>query len=210
MEPLKGIDMKAHTIPRKDKLRNKRFEDLANSSPTTIWMSDESGLTIFINKRWMEITGQHVDDALDYGWLDMVHPDDREEMGSAFLKAKEAEHVFFGEYRLKQATGDYRWVSDTGSPRIDNHGNFLGYIGGVVDIHDEKTAKEALFLSNERFEAAIEAVEGVMWICDEHGNFIDKQPEWESLTGQTFEEYRGLGWDKYVHQEDIDQYLATV
>lgn len=201
--------MGAQSISRIDKLRNRRFEVLANNSPTIIWMSDESGLTIFVNKRWMEITGQHVNDALEYGWLEMVHPEDREAVGSTFLSAKKAEHVFFGQYRLKQATGDYRWVSDTGSPRIDNHGNYLGYIGGVIDIHDEKIAKEALFLSNERFEAAIEAIEGVMWICDEFGNFIDKQSEWENLTGQTFEEYRGLGWAKHVHPDDIDQYLAT-
>jgi diguanylate cyclase (GGDEF)-like protein/PAS domain S-box-containing protein len=209
MEPLQGIDMNAPAIIRIDKLRNKRFEDLANNSPTIIWMSDKSGLTIFINKRWMEITGQPVNDALGYGWLEMVHPDDREEMGSTFLKAKEAEHVFFGKYRLKQADGDYRWVSDTGSPRIDNDGNYLGYIGGVIDIHDGKTAQEALFLSNERFEAAIEAIEGVMWISDAHGNFIDKQSDWENLTGQTFEEYRGLGWAKHVHPDDIDLFLAT-
>jgi diguanylate cyclase (GGDEF)-like protein/PAS domain S-box-containing protein len=201
--------MNAPAIIRIDKLRNKRFEDLANNSPTIIWMSDKSGLTIFINKRWMEITGQHVNDALGYGWLEMVHPDDREVMGSTFLKAKEAEHVFFGKYRLKQADGDYRWVSDTGSPRIDNDGNYLGYIGGVIDIHDGKTAQEALFLSNERFEAAIEAIEGVMWISDAHGNFIDKQSDWENLTGQTFEEYRGLGWAKQVHPDDIDLFLAT-
>lgn len=201
--------MNVQPIIRNDKLKNKRFEDLANNSPTIIWMSDEYGLTIFINKRWMEITGQNVNDALGYGWLEMIHPDDREEMGSTFLRAKEAKHVFFGKYRLKQATGDYRWVSDTGSPRIDNNGTYLGYIGGVIDIDDEKAAKEALFLSNERFEAAIEAVEGVMWICDGHGNFIEKQSEWEDLTGQTFEEYHGLGWSKSVHPDDIDQYLAA-
>jgi len=201
--------MNVQPIIRNDKLKNKRFEDLANNSPTIIWMSDEYGLTRFVNNRWMEITGQNVNDALGYGWLEMVHPDDREEIGSTFLREKEAKHVFFGKYRLKQATGDYRWVSDTGSPRIDNNGTYLGYIGGVIDIDDEKAAKEALFLSNERFEAAIEAVEGVMWICDGHGNFIDKQSEWEDLTGQTIEEYRGLGWAKCVHPDDIDKYLAA-
>lgn len=206
----KGIDMNVQSIIRNDKLRNKRFEDLANNSPTIIWMSDESGSTIFINKRWMEITGQVVNDALGYGWLEMVHPEDREEMGLTFFRAKEAEHVFFGQYRLKQTTGDYRWVSDTGSPRIDNNGAFLGYIGGVIDIDDGKTAEEALFLSNERFEAAIEAVEGFMWICDGHGNFVDNQSEWEDLTGQTMEEYRDLGWADAVHPDDIDQYLVAV
>jgi PAS domain S-box-containing protein len=206
----KVLDMNVQPIFRNDKFKNKRFEDLANNSPTIIWMSDEFGSTIFINVRWMEITGQDVNDALGYGWLEMVHPDDREEVGSTFLNAKKAEHVFFGKYRLKQTTGDYRWVSDTGSPRIDNNGTYLGYIGGVIDIEDEKAAKEELFISNERFEAAIEAVEGVMWISDGHGNFIDEQLEWESLTGQTFKEYRGLGWTNYVHPDDIDQYLATL
>ena len=201
--------MNTLSIIRNSNLSNKRFEDLANNSPTIIWMSNESGSTIFINKRWMEITGQDVNDALGYGWLEMVHPDDREETGLRFLKAKEAENVFFGKYRLRQATGEYRWVSDNGSPRIDNNGTYLGYIGGVVDIQDVKAAEEALFLSNERFEAAIKAIDGVMWICDGYGNFIDQQLEWECLTGQTFEDYRGLGWSKSVHPDDKEQFLAA-
>lgn len=80
--------MNVQPIIRVDKLKSKRFADLANISPTIIWMSDESGLTIFTNKRWTEITGQDVNDALGYGWLEMVHPDDRQEMGSTFLREK--------------------------------------------------------------------------------------------------------------------------
>lgn len=201
--------MCAESTSLHDPLANKRFEDLANNSPTIIWMSDESGTTIFINKRWTEITGQKVQDALGYGWLEMVHPDDREEMGQRFLAAKEAEGVFFGRYRLKSVTGEYRWVADTGSPRIDNNGVYLGYIGGVIDIHERQIAEDALFISNERFKAAIDAVEGLMWICDAQGNFIANQPQWETLTGQTFEEYQGFGWAKHIHPDDQEQYLAA-
>ena len=202
--------MSKNSLSEHKLFRNKRFEDLANNSPNIIWMSDVSGTTIFINKKWTEVTGQLVKDALGYGWLEMVHPDDRQQMGDDFLKAKVSEQVFSGRYRLRTITGAYRWVADTGSPRIDNNGSYLGYIGGVVDIHEAKTSEEALYVSNERFRAAIDAIEGLMWITDEAGNFLNEQPEWEKLTGQTFSEYQGFGWTAHIHPDDLEKYLASV
>lgn len=61
---------------------------------------------------------------------------------------------------------------------------------------------QALRESEERFEAAVKAVEGVLWTNNPKGEMEGEQPGWAHLTGQSFQEYQGYGWADRVHPED--------
>ncbi|MCC5611292.1 PAS domain-containing protein [Nostoc sp. CHAB 5834] len=60
----------------------------------------------------------------------------------------------------------------------------------------------ALQQSQERFQAAIEAVEGILWTNDATGQMVGIQPGWTALTGQTQDQYQGYGWAAAVHPDD--------
>jgi PAS domain S-box-containing protein len=62
--------------------------------------------------------------------------------------------------------------------------------------------QRALKESEERFQAAIIAVQGILWTNDAKGRMVGPQPGWATLTGQTEEEYQGYGWSKTVHPDD--------
>ena len=53
-----------------------------------------------------------------------------------------------------------------------------------------------------RFQAAIQAVEGVLWTGDASGHMVGEQPGWAALTGQKLAEYQGYGWADAVHPDD--------
>lgn len=188
----------------------RRYRELLQDAPTIVWMVDENGNGVFANHRWTEVTGQTLEESLGSGWTQVIHSDDADRVHEIFQTACKTQSVYFAEYRLRTASGEYRWVIDTASPRIGKDGAFLGYIGGIVEIHERRMAEKALFLSNERFKAAIQAVEGVMWTTDAQGDFVDLQPQWERITGQSFDEYKGKGWSKAIHPDDIEAYLSTV
>ena len=57
--------------------------------------------------------------------------------------------------------------------------------------------------SEERFRAAINAVNGILWTNNAQGKMVGEQTGWASLTGQTLEEYQGYGWTKMVHPDDV-------
>jgi signal transduction histidine kinase len=59
---------------------------------------------------------------------------------SAFDRCKS----FTTEYRLRRREGDYRWIMNTGVPRINADGLFAGYIGSALDVTSRKLAEEAL------------------------------------------------------------------
>jgi PAS domain S-box-containing protein len=122
-----------------------RFRLVANTAPVMIWMSGTDKLCIYVNRPWLDFTGRTIEQELGSGWVDPIHPEDRERSFDLYAEAFDSRHSFTMEYRLLRHDGEYRWVLDSGVPRFDNDGSFAGYIGSAVDVTDHKKAEEALF-----------------------------------------------------------------
>lgn len=75
-------------------------------------------------------------------------------------------------------------------------------IGFIRDITDRVEVHERLAASEARFRAAIGAVDGVLWTNDASGRMVGEQPGWAGLTGQSPDQYQGLGWADAVHPDD--------
>ena len=80
-------------------------------------------------------------------------------------------------------------------------------VGAKLERATEKAreASERVSLvqrEKERFRAAVEAVQGVLWTNDAAGRMIGEQPGWAALTGQNLQEYEGYGWASAVHPDD--------
>ena len=132
----------------------RRFRTMADSAPVMIWVTDPTATCTYLNERWYEFTGTTAKQGLGLGWLDAVHPDDRESSGAVFLVANARREAFRLEYRLRRHDGAYRWAIDSGTPRFGPGGEFLGYIGSVIDIDERKTLEEQL---RERADQLAEA-----------------------------------------------------
>jgi PAS domain S-box-containing protein len=121
-----------------------RFRNMADHAPVMIWVTEADGSCSFLGKTWYQFTGRAAADSLGFGWIDAVHPDDRNAAREIFLAANERQEAFAHEYRLQGRNGQYYWVMDAASPRFDDNGTFLGYIGSVIDITKRKQDEEAL------------------------------------------------------------------
>ncbi len=119
-----------------------RFRNMADNAPVIIWVTDPDGTCTFISKSWYEFTGQTPEDGQGFGWLDAIHPDDREVAEREFRTANAEQKAFRLEYRLRRTNGEWRWAIDAAAPRFCSDGTFLGYIGSVLDIHERRTAEE--------------------------------------------------------------------
>lgn len=72
------------------------------------------------------------------------------------------------------------------------------------ELEVRRKTEAELKASNDRFRAAIDAVQGVLWTNDAEGRMEGEQPGWSALTGQTYEQYRGYGWASVVHPDDAE------
>ncbi len=117
-------------------LREAYFRTLIDAAPVMLWTTDPTGYCTYLSQRWSNFTGRPVEQDQGLGWTENIHPDEHENAKAAFLAANAARTVFEIDYRLRRHDGSYRWVVDTGLPRFDENGEFAGFVGTVIDVHD--------------------------------------------------------------------------
>lgn len=147
---------RAEEALRQAELRLRAFTDTA---PAMLWVTEADGRCTHLSLGWYAFTGQQEHEALGFGWLDVVHPDDRERTRTAFTTANAARAPFELEHRIRRVDGEYRWVIDAGRPRTGEDGAFSGYVGSVIDIHDRRTTEA-------RLDFAVTSGEVGLWSCD--------------------------------------------
>jgi PAS domain S-box-containing protein len=120
-----------------------RFEAVADSVPAMLWVTDAGGACTFLSRAWYEFTGQSSAAGLQFGWLEAVHPEDRDHARHVFEAAQQRKDQFWNDYRVRRADGSYGWALAGGRPHFAGD-SFLGYVGIVMDITDRKRAEGAL------------------------------------------------------------------
>jgi PAS domain S-box-containing protein len=143
-----------------------RFRNMADNAPVMMWVTDPSGFCTYLNARWYEFTGQTLREGEGYGWLDAVHPDDRRTAEAAFVSANAERRDYRVDFRLRRADGVYRWTIDAAAARFSPDGEFLGYVGSVIDIDERREAEERLAFNEEQLRLAIEVGEIGQWDVD--------------------------------------------
>ncbi|HEY9659759.1 MAG TPA: PAS domain-containing protein, partial [Allocoleopsis sp.] len=133
-----------------------QFRNMADNTPVIIWLTDATGYCTYLSRRWYDLSGQTQDAGLGFGWLDVVHPDDRERTRITFLSAHEHREPLWVEYRLRRRNGDYCWVLDTASPWIGADGQFKGYIGSATDISERKQLELSLQASEAKLSRILD------------------------------------------------------
>ncbi len=72
----------------------------------------------------------------------------------------------------------------------------------IEDYTERNKAQQSIKESEERFQAAVAAVKGIVWTTNSKGEMEGEQNSWASLTGQGFKDYQGYGWTNAVHPDD--------
>ena len=134
----------------------KRLQNLIDTVPAIIWITNKDGESSYLNDNWYRYTGQAAGEAEGFGWLKAAHPEDMEMAEVAFRTANENQKPYNVSFRLKDKYGDYRWVIDRGSPKFNEQGEFEGMVGTVMDVHEEKLKEEKVRESEHRIRDIVQ------------------------------------------------------
>ena len=180
------------------------FRQLTDTVPVIIWITKPDGSCSYLNQHWYDYTGQTSEEAEGFGWLSATHPDDKDAAGKIFMDANEKQKPFSLLYRLRSKDGDYRWCKDSGSPKFSTDGVFEGFVGTVVDVHEEKIAEEKLRESEERFRSMADASPVMIWTLDKDGNSTYYNTRAREFTGYNeVDLHAGKSWQVAIHPDDI-------
>lgn len=110
--------------------------------PLLVWRAGREGQWLWASPQWEEFTGQREADYVGDGWLDVVHPDDRDAAQTAWTRASDR-HSFEVEFRIRRA-GDqlYYWHTTRAGPVFDDDGTLLEWLGTSTDIDDLKRLRD--------------------------------------------------------------------
>ncbi|WP_353718822.1 PAS domain S-box protein [Dyadobacter sp. 676] len=121
-----------------------RFRTVANTAPVLIWMGNTVKDRFFFNDSWTAYTGKTEAELTGRAWMRYIHPDDLPYLSEVCDRSFADRTEYDIRYRLLRRDGEYRWVHSHGIPRFGPHGDFVGYIGTIVDIHEQKIRKQEL------------------------------------------------------------------
>jgi PAS domain S-box-containing protein len=167
-----AVVLQRHFAEQALKRSESRFLDLADAAPAMLWVTEPDGSCSFLSRGWYEFTGQSEEEGLGDGWAEAVHPDDRQAAIAAFLDANEHNREFSLEHRVRRADGSYRWVIDTGRPRFSAAGDFLGFVGNVLDITDPKNTDQELRATRGMLSTVFEALPVGVAAVDREGKVL--------------------------------------
>lgn len=144
---------------RKIEESEERFRTMAESTDILIAVGDDSSNATYFNKAWIDFTGRSMDELINFGWTDLLHPDDKESFLSLYINAFENKAFFTDEFRVLDQEKNYKYILLKASPRFHVDGSFMGYISSSIDITERKAVEEALHLTNLKEVAARKEVE---------------------------------------------------
>ncbi|HKY62078.1 MAG TPA: PAS domain-containing protein [bacterium] len=124
-------------------------------SEVMVWMTNERHRCVYVNDAVLRYTGLPLGQMLDLNWLDHVHPDDQDRVRENQELAARDPQNFRQDYRMRSSSGKWRWAVDTALPRYSRQGRFLGYLGLVFDITDQKQAELELRERQKKLESQI-------------------------------------------------------
>ncbi len=130
-----------------------RYRSLVQAGAQVVWVTTPTGQIAEDSPEWRWITGQTLEEYLGNGWLDAIHPEDRERVEREWRECVQAGKVFDSRYRVRTKTGAYRHYDVRAVP-IERDGKIIEWVGASTDVTGQREAEEMRGRLTEQLSAA--------------------------------------------------------
>jgi diguanylate cyclase (GGDEF)-like protein/PAS domain S-box-containing protein len=144
-----------------------------------------------VNDRWCELAGIPAEEGLDLGWVQAIHPDDRDRVVKEWNAAIAERRDSNIEFRCQRPDGTITWVSGSATSLVED-GVTVGYVGTISDISAEIATRNLLIEQRRFVDTAIDIAGALVCVFDARGGMVRFNRACERLSGYTFEEIEGL------------------
>lgn len=197
-----AIDVTQQVVARKKMEESEsRFRALVNASSDVVYSMNADG-TVMHNldgDGFLSKTREPI-----FNWIDKnIHPHDRENVENYIADSILNKKRFKLEYRVINEEGNLRWIFSRAVPILDEHNNIIEWFGAATDITSEKVLQEIIKESEEKFRQLADLVPQIIWTSSPDGFLDYYNKRWHELTGVSEKEVVELGWEPFVHPDDL-------
>jgi formate hydrogenlyase transcriptional activator len=145
-----------------------RYRSLVEASAQIVWTSPPDGKQHGeLSPKWQRFTGQTTQEMSGYGWLNAIHPDDRDRTAETWERAVAAGETCEVENRLRRHDGTYRDMLVRAVPVRDAAGALVEWVGMHIDVTEKKQAEEELRRAKDKL------AEEKLYLEQEISSFVD-------------------------------------
>ncbi len=159
----------------------RRYRSLVLATAQVTWRAESNGEINEDTPTWQAFTGQTPEQYKGWGWMNAIHPEDREHLTERWRKAiaRESrppnERFYEIEYRVRRHDGIYRDFLSRTVPVLDAQGNVSEWVGICYDITEQKLREQQLRDSEERYRSLVEVAPDMI-IVHQDGKTIFMNP----------------------------------
>jgi PAS domain S-box-containing protein len=137
-------------IERELRESRERLSGILHASPVGVFETDSEGSVVYVNERWVEMTGMSLDVMKGRRWTDILHPLDKARVENEIESKIKIHQVPKAEARFIRPDGTILWVYGQVVPLYDADGAIRGFAGTITDITDRKRDEDAIQLANKK------------------------------------------------------------
>lgn len=177
---------------------------IIDSLPVLAWSARPDGSAEFINQRWLDYAGLPAERILEWGFLDLYHPEDVPGMLEIWKRDLEHSDQSFLKGRIRNRDGQYRWFLFAGRKLIDANGS-VRWFGCNLDVDDLHRAEAALAESEQRLKLTINTLPAFICSATPAGDVDFYNQHFLDFVGYPFEQMEGQGFYKQFHPDDLER-----
>jgi PAS domain S-box-containing protein len=135
------------------KRSEERYRSLVQGGAQVVWVAAPDGAMKEDSPEWRWITGQSEQEYTGFGWLESVHPEDRERVERDWRECVRTGKLFDDRYRIRTKGGSYRHYDVRAVP-IERDGKIVEWVGASSDVTSQREAEEMRGRLTEQLSAA--------------------------------------------------------
>ncbi len=130
-----------------------RYRALVQGGAQIVWVASPDGQMLEDSAEWRWITGQTVEEFLGNGWLDSIHPEDRERVEREWHESLRTGRIFDDRFRMRARGGSYRHYDVRAVP-IERDSKIAEWVGACTDVTSQREAEEMRGRLTDQLSAA--------------------------------------------------------